>query len=163
MAPKAATLMVVDGYNVIGARRELQQGNLDQYRQELIESLCNYSATQGYQTHIIFDAHRRPEPEHWEQITDHVYVCYTGYGATADAYIERFCAQHRGRDQRLIVVTSDRLAWMTAGGYGAEWMSSQSLWQAMARPQPLSRPLQRPVRGLPKTVQRQLREWLQNQ
>ncbi|MCS6782477.1 MAG: NYN domain-containing protein [Gloeomargarita sp. SKYBB_i_bin120] len=164
MSPKAATLMVVDGYNVIGAKWDLRQGDLDPHRQALIEHLCNYSAMQGYETYIIFDAHRCPQPERWEPITDRVQVCYTGYGTTADAYIERFCAQHRGRDQRLIVVTSDRLAWMTAGGYGAEWMSSQSLWQAIAQldSQHRSTASPRPSRGLPQAVQARLRQWLEN-
>lgn len=162
MASQATTLMVVDGYNVIGARWNLQRGNLDAYRQELIERLCNYGAQQGYDIHIIFDAHRRPEPERWDRVTDRVQVCYTGYGSTADAYIERFCAQQRGRDRRVIVVTSDRLAWMTAGGYGAEWMSSRSLWQAMLQPQPMPSTCQRPAPGLPKAVQQRLRQWLQN-
>lgn len=162
MAPKADVLMVVDGYNVIGSKWHLAGGDLAQKRQKLIESLCNYSALNAYQTHIIFDAHKRRQPETWEDITEHVRVCYTGYGLTADAYIERFCAQHRGREQRLIVVTSDRLEWMTAAGYGAEWLSSPALWQAMAqlpRQTPPKVTTGRTVRGLPAAVQEQLRQW----
>jgi len=91
-----------------------------------------------------------------------VQVCYTGYGVTADAYIERFCARHRGRGQRLIVVTSDRLEWMTATGYGAEWLSSLALWQAMAHPPQHHTPkvtAGRVRRGLPAAIQNQLKTW----
>ncbi|MEN9279314.1 MAG: NYN domain-containing protein [Gloeomargarita sp. DG_1_4_bins_134] len=155
--------MVVDGYNVIGARWDMTQGDLTQWRQELIEGLCNYSAFNRYETHIIFDAHQRRQRETWEQITDQVRVCYTGYGLTADAYIERFCARHRGREQRLIVVTSDRLEWITAAGYGAEWLSSPALWQEMAQLPQRQRPPRvtagRPPRGLPLAIQERLRQW----
>ncbi len=162
MAPKTHVLMVVDGYNVIGAKWDITQGDWAQWRRELIEALCNYSAVQNITTHIIFDAHQRPQRETWETITDQVRVCYTGQGLTADAYIERFCARHRGRAQRLIVVTSDRLEWMTAAGYGAEWLSSPALWQAMTQP-PLHRHSEtttgRTTRGLPTTIQNRLRQW----
>lgn len=163
MTPKADVLMVVDGYNVIGAKWDMTQGDLTQWRRELIEALCNYSALNCYETHIIFDAHQRRQRETWEQVTDQVWVCYTGYGLTADAYIERFCARHRGRAQRLIVVTSDRLEWMAAAGYGAEWLSSPALWQEMAQlpsgQQPRKVTVGRTPRGLPLTIQKQLRQW----
>jgi len=162
MAPKASALMVVDGYNVIGAKWDVTQGEWERWRRELIECLCNYSALHHYQTRIIFDAHNRRQKETWETITDQVQVCYTGYGVTADAYIERFCARHRGRGQRLIVVTSDRLEWMTATGYGAEWLSSLALWQAMAHPPQHYTPkvtAGRVRRGLPAAIQNQLKTW----
>ncbi|WAS04295.1 NYN domain-containing protein [Gloeomargaritales cyanobacterium VI4D9] len=161
MAPKV--LMVVDGYNVIGAKWDVTQGDWAQWRQELIEALCNYSALHHILTHIIFDAHQRRQRETWETVTDQVRVCYTGYGLTADAYIERFCARHRGRGQRLIVVTSDRLEWMTAAGYGAEWLSSPALWQAMAQSPPrqtVQLTAGKSRRGLPTAIQNQLRELL---
>lgn len=162
MAPSPNVLMVVDGYNVIGAKWDVTQGDWEQWRQELIEALCNYSALNDTLTHIIFDAHQRRQPETWETVTDQVRVCYTGYGLTADAYIERFCARHRGRGQRLIVVTSDRLEWMTATGYGAEWLSSSALWQAMAQSPPhqtVRATAGKTIRGLPAAIQNQLRQW----
>ncbi|APB32627.1 Putative RNA-binding protein containing a PIN domain [Gloeomargarita lithophora Alchichica-D10] len=162
MAPKANALMVVDGYNVIGAKWDMTQGDLAQWRRELVENLCNYTALNPCQTHVIFDAHQRRQRETWEEITDQVRVCYTAYGLTADAYIERFCARHRGREQRLIVVTSDRLEWMTAAGYGAEWLSSPALWQAMAqqpRQQTPKGTAGRMNRGLPAAIQKRLRQW----
>jgi predicted RNA-binding protein with PIN domain len=162
MAPQANALMVVDGYNVIGANWDMTQGDWAQWRRELIEALCNYSALHHILTHIIFDAHQSRQREMWETVTDQVRVCYTGHGLTADAYIERFCARHRGRGQRLIVVTSDRLEWMTAKGYGAEWLSSSALWQAMAQPPPHQTPkvtTGRTTRGLPAAIQNRLRQW----
>jgi hypothetical protein len=128
-------LLLVDGYNVIGTWSSLKKTRdrhgLEAARQDLLEALINYSAFQGYRTQVIFDAHKQNTDTYEETLTNHLSVCYTEFGQTADTYIEKFCASFRFHlshpRQRLIVATSDRAQQLTVKGYGAEWMSSQQL------------------------------------
>lgn len=128
-------VLLVDGYNVIGVWSYLKETR-DHHgflaaREQLVEALINYSAFQGYETQVVFDAHSQNTPIYCEALTTHLSVCYTDFGETADTYIEKFCASFRfnraNLSQRLIVATSDRAQQLTVVGYGAEWMSSQQL------------------------------------
>lgn len=127
-------VLLVDGYNIIGAWSYLKQtrdrDGLLAAREQLIEALINYSAFQGYNTQVVFDAHSQNTPCCTEVLTNHLSVCYTDFGQTADTYIEKFCASFRFNSyssQRLIVATSDRAQQLTVVGYGAEWMSAPQL------------------------------------
>jgi uncharacterized protein len=128
-------LLLVDGYNVIGAWSNLQQTRdregLESARRELIETLINFTATEGYHTQVIFDAHYQNTPGYSEVLTASLSVHYTAFAQTADTYIEKFCAsfsrQVQHNYQRLIVATSDRAQRLTVVGYGAEWLSVQRL------------------------------------
>ncbi len=135
MAASPEATLLVDGYNIIGAWSALtirrDRDGLEAAREELIAELANYSAFQGYQTRLVFDAHQRNDAGSSEVITDTLEIYYTDFGETADTYIEVFCAQPHRRirptSQRLIVATSDRAQKLTVLGYGAEWMSAQQL------------------------------------
>jgi uncharacterized protein len=128
-------IFLVDGYNVIGAWLRLQkirdEYGLEAARRELVEALVGYSAYQGFDTHIVFDAQYQDTPGCREVITPTLCIRYTDYKQTADSYIEKACAlfRHDVRKfaQRLIVATSDRAQQLTVVGYGAEWMSAQQL------------------------------------
>jgi predicted RNA-binding protein with PIN domain len=137
-------VLLVDGYNVIGAWSELHDLNLGekplQYgsrqdleiaRDKLIEALINYSAYEDYDTKIVFDAHSQNNPAYGEVITPNLSIHYTDFLQTADTYIEKFCAGFRFDLQssvsRLIVATSDRAQQLTVVGFGAEWMSALQL------------------------------------
>jgi uncharacterized protein len=127
--------LLVDGYNIIGAWPKLgklrDRHGLEVSRQKLIEALINYSACEGLETQVVFDAHYQNKPIFSEVITHEVSVCYTDFGQTADTYIEKFCADFRDRIRqsasRLIVATSDRTQKLVVTGYGAEWISAQRL------------------------------------
>jgi predicted RNA-binding protein with PIN domain len=131
------TVLLVDGYNIIGASIPLQQvqdrQGLEAARSQLTSMLANYSAFQGYQTRLIFDAHYRQTQANQERITDLLHVHFTQFGETADTHIEKFCAQarHRGlpSSDRIIVATSDHAQKLTVMGFGADWMSAQRLLQ----------------------------------
>lgn len=133
-APQA--ILLIDGYNVIGAWQHLirlrEQEGLEAARRELIETLLSYSASQDFDTEIVFDSQYRDTPGSRELITSYLCVSYTEYRQTADSYIERACAAYRKDprkySQRLIVATSDRAQQLTVMGYGAEWFSAQRLW-----------------------------------
>lgn len=128
-------VLLVDGYNIIGSWSWLKQirdhQSLELARQELIESLINYTAYKGFETLVVFDAHYQKTPGCQEKHTSNVSVYYTAFAQTADTYIEKFCASFSNRysppSPRLIVATCDRAQRLTAVGYGAEWMSAQKL------------------------------------
>lgn len=128
-------ILLVDGYNVIGAWPELIalrdfQG-LDVARDNLAETLANYSAYKGFETLLVFDAYGQRQGHRVEKFTQHLSVHYTSFGQTADSYIEISCAKFRDDirkfEKRLIVATSDRAQQLTVVGYGAEWMSVAQL------------------------------------
>ena len=129
-------LLLVDGYNIIGAWSSLKQNRdrhgLEAAREELIESLINYAAMVTYQTKVVFDAHYQRTPSYSEDYTPLVSAHYTAFAETADTYIEKFCAafnrnKQANNNSRLIVATSDRAQQLTVVGYGAEWLSAQRL------------------------------------
>ncbi|NER81430.1 MAG: NYN domain-containing protein [Leptolyngbya sp. SIO1D8] len=128
-------LLLVDGYNVIGAWPQLTQlrdhESLESARHHLVEALTNYSAYKGFKTRVVFDAYAQETPGLKEAVTEDVSIHYTDFGQTADTCIEKWCAQLRHQirfsDQRLIVATSDQAQRLTVTGYGAEWMSAQRL------------------------------------
>lgn len=132
---KFQAVLLVDGYNVIGAWPRLQRvrdrDGLEIARRDLIEALTGYSAYKGFDTRIVFDAYSQATPYNEESVTANVSVHYTDFGQTADSYIEKACAlfRHDVRKfyQRLIVATSDRAQQLTVVGYGAEWMSAHRL------------------------------------
>ncbi|EKQ67897.1 putative RNA-binding protein containing a PIN domain [Leptolyngbyaceae cyanobacterium JSC-12] len=132
-APQA--VLLVDGYNVVGCWHDLKKvrdsEGLEEARRRLVESLMNYSAYQGYDTRVVFDAQYRDCPSNREVITSYLSVCYTDFGQTADTYIEKACAAFRNDlrkfHSRLIVATSDRAQQLTVVGYGAECISAEQL------------------------------------
>ncbi len=169
-------VLLVDGYNVIGSWSDLKKtcdrSGMEAARQELVEALINYSAFQGYQTQVVFDAYYQNRPISCEAFTTHLSVCYTDFGQTADTYIEKFCASFRFKlshpSQRLIVVTSDRAQQLTVVGYGAEWMSCQQLANDVEFTVRRSRRKQRPQKqstgrflfhSLDAQAQQRLAEW----
>lgn len=136
VAPSPETILLVDGYNVIGAWPKLQKAQrhhgLEMARQDLIEVLASYAAFHGCQTKIVFDAQYQTRIANQEIVTEQLEVHFTDSGQTADTYIEIFCAQSRHQltaFKRIIVATSDRDQKNTVKGYGAEWMSANQLIQ----------------------------------
>ena len=134
------SLLLVDGYNMVGLWPDLKKtrdlDGLEAGRRELIELLVNYSAFEGLETKIVFDAQYRREPSYVEEVSPNLLVHYTEFSQTADTYIEKTCArfsrQINSRDRRLIVATSDRAQQLTVIGYGAEWMSAENLAKEVA-------------------------------
>jgi predicted RNA-binding protein with PIN domain len=172
----AQALLLVDGYNIIGAwsalKRIRESHGLEFARRELIESLINYSAVKGLDTQIVFDAHYQNSPLSIERHSSNLSVHYTAFSQTADSYIEKLCATHSRRfserNSRLIVATSDRDQRLTAVGYGAEWMSAQVLASDVEHTAQAFRPKKRISKrspraslfhGLDPKAQKQLQEW----
>ncbi len=134
-SPRFEALLLVDGYNIVGAwpplQAELRSGGLEAARRRLTETLTGYSAYRAFQTQLVFDAQFQETRSSREVITPHLAVYYTDCNETADTYIERTCARFRQDlrkfSQRLIVATSDRAQQLTVTGFGAEWLSARRL------------------------------------
>ncbi|MBI4783745.1 MAG: NYN domain-containing protein [Oscillatoriophycideae cyanobacterium NC_groundwater_1537_Pr4_S-0.65um_50_18] len=133
-SPASKAILLVDGYNIIGAWHSLQQTRdrhgLEEARRELVNALADYSAYQNFDTQVVFDAQYQDTPGSRDSVGN-ICICYTDYRQTADTYIEKACALFRKDirkfDHRLIVATSDRAQQLTVVGYGAEWMSAEQL------------------------------------
>lgn len=59
-------ILLVDGYNVIGAWPDLtrirDRDGLEAARRALLETLLSYSASQDYDTQLVFDSQYRDTP-----------------------------------------------------------------------------------------------------
>jgi predicted RNA-binding protein with PIN domain len=125
------TVLLVDGYNILMAWPSLQktarESTFDLARRELMEELSGYVAFWDYQATIIFDAYGQATPVHHEKSVSGIDIIFTGFGETADTYIERTCAQLQWADCRVRVATSDRIQQLVVGGYDAEWLSADQL------------------------------------
>ncbi|MEO0409651.1 MAG: NYN domain-containing protein, partial [Cyanobacteria bacterium P01_A01_bin.135] len=132
MAHSIDAILLVDGYNIIGACPKLtrlrDRHSLEDSRHQLMESLIGYGPTRGYCVWLVFDAYGTGGPATVDKQTDHLQIHYTPLGQTADTYIEKQCADFRYDvrrfECRLIVATSDRTQRRMVVGYGAEWMSA---------------------------------------
>ena len=107
--------LLIDGYNFIGMQKGLQ-GNLEDKRQELIETLSRYLALKGYPITVIFDGWKEGwETEHTERIQN-IEIVFSKRGEKADTVITRLA---QGIGNRCVVVTSDREIQKAVQSFGA--------------------------------------------
>lgn len=102
-------VLLVDGYNVIGAWEELRQlkkGRLGDARDRLIERLAEYKAHMGWRVIIVFDAHLMPGIEK-KKVKHDVEVMFTRENETADERIEKLVSELSSRRVQIHVATSD--------------------------------------------------------
>lgn len=140
MSIQKRELLLVDGYNIIGAwphLRKLRDVDFDQARNLLIEAMAEYQAVSGKEVTIVFDAHMRYGRESKEK-RSRIEVVYTKENETADEWIER--RAHDLVDNRLVtlfVATNDFTEQWVIFGQGAlrvpatellkDWKHAQSL------------------------------------
>lgn len=125
--PDRDKYMLVDGYNVIHAWKELSElagDNLDGARGRLLDILCNYQGMVKTELIAVFDAYR--VKGHTREIEDYhnIHVVYTKEAETADAYIEKFTHEN-GKKYDITVVTSDGLEQVIIMGNGCSLLSSR--------------------------------------
>ncbi|MDO4671075.1 MAG: NYN domain-containing protein [Aerococcus sp.] len=102
--------LIVDGYNMIGAWPQLnylkQHDDIEAARDLLLEEISNYSAYQGIETWVVFDAQFVPGlSQSYEKYNCH--VVFTSEGQTADSYIEAMIKDQIGVLKTVTVATSD--------------------------------------------------------
>lgn len=102
-------VIVVDGYNIIGAWDELTQiksENIGQARDLLIEMMADFQAYTGNRIIVVFDAHYVPGSESKLKAFD-VEVIYTKENESADECIERLVTDVKNVVNQVYVATSD--------------------------------------------------------
>lgn len=130
-ATKGMRYLLVDGYNIIHAWKELGELaaiNMDGARGRLLDILCNYQAMTKYYLIVVFDAYR--VKGHAAEISDYhnIHVVYTKEAETADRYIEKFAHEH-GRNDYVRVATSDGQEQVIIIGQGCTLVSAREFEQ----------------------------------
>ncbi|EST51652.1 hypothetical protein T458_24990 [Brevibacillus panacihumi W25] len=127
---KAKQLLIVDGYNIIGAWPDLRalkdQDRMDEARDLLISQMAEYQSYTGIKVMIVFDAYNVPGPG--RQIEDYrVEVYFTKKKETADEKIEQIVSQHQNKNRQIYVATSDYTSQRVIFGQGALRKSAREL------------------------------------
>ena len=119
--------LLVDGYNVIFAwdeLNELAKVNIDAARDKLKDILCNYQGMKNVNVILVFDAYRVKGHSVSVEAYHNINVVYTKEAQTADAYIEKFTHDNKGKYD-ITVVTSDGLEQVIIRGAGCKLTSSR--------------------------------------
>src|SRR5690625_814615 len=114
-------VLVVDGYNIIGAWEELKtlkDIDMAQARDRLIELMADYQAYSGLKIIIVYDAHYVKGKGSVLKSYD-VEIIYTKENETADECIERIVTKYKTVVNQVYVATSDYLEQRVIFGRGA--------------------------------------------
>lgn len=135
ISEKREEYLLVDGYNIIFAWKELQalaKENIESARTKLMDVLCNYQAIKKSKVILVFDAYR--VQGHQTELFDYhnIHVVYTKEKETADQYIEKFVHQH-SKNYHVTVATSDGLEQIIIRGEGADLLSARDLQEEITR------------------------------
>ncbi|ARI75416.1 NYN domain-containing protein [Halobacillus mangrovi] len=123
-------VLIVDGYNMIGAWPELKrlkEKDLGQARDLLIEMLAEYQSYTGDRIIVVFDAYhvRGLEKKHKNYKVD---VIFTKENETADERIEKLAGELNDVRTQVYVATSDYAEQRTIFGQGAFRKSARELY-----------------------------------
>ena len=122
-------ILVVDGYNVIGAWEELQrlkEVDIGQARDRLIELMAEYQAYSGRRVIVVFDAYTVPGVASKLE-SFKIEIIYTKEKETADECIEKLVKTLKNVKNQVYVATSDFAEQRTIFGSGALRKSSREL------------------------------------
>lgn len=127
---KAKQLLIVDGYNIIGAWPDLRalkdQERMDEARDLLISKMAEYQSYTGMKVIIVFDAYNVPGIG--RQVEDFlVEIYFTKKKETADEKIEQLVSQYHQRNRQIYVATSDYTSQRVIFGQGALRKSAREL------------------------------------
>lgn len=122
-------ILLVDGYNIIGAwpeLRVLKERDFSAARDRLIEILAEYRAYTGYQVIVIFDAYyvKGLERKYKNYKID---VIFTRENETADERIEKLAIELSNIKTQVHVATSDFTEQWAIFGQGALRKSAREL------------------------------------
>jgi predicted RNA-binding protein with PIN domain len=130
---RSMDVLLVDGYNVIGAwpdLRQLKQTDLSAARDLLIQKMAEYKAYSGYRVIIVFDAHLVKGIEKKKQ-NHKVEVVFTRENETADERIEKLAKELKNVKTQIHVATSDYTEQWVIFGQGALRKSARELFNEM--------------------------------
>ncbi|MBP1914339.1 NYN domain-containing protein [Lederbergia galactosidilytica] len=122
-------ILIVDGYNIIGAWPELielKMNDLASARDRLIEIMADYQGFTGHKVIIVFDAYEVKGIE--KRYKNHkVEVIFTKIEETADERIEKLAIELSNRRTQIYVATSDYTEQWAIFGQGALRLSAREL------------------------------------
>ncbi len=122
--------LIIDGYNMVFSWdifQEDKEEELATSREKLLDILFNYQAFTGEKMIVVFDGYKVKDNLGTIYSRKDMEVVYTSSNLTADAYIERFVADHR-KDYDLTVASSDGLIQNAIFAQGAKRMSARELF-----------------------------------
>lgn len=126
-------VLLVDGYNIIGAWPDLIQlkaTDLASARDRLLERMAEYCSYMGYRVIVVFDAHFVPGTE--KKFKNHrVEVIFTKENETADERIEKLAKELKNIKTQIHVATSDFTEQWAIFGQGALRKSARELLREM--------------------------------
>lgn len=133
---KKKDILVVDGYNMIGAWPELvnlkNRDLIEEARDRLLQILSNYQEFEGRDVWVVFDAQFVPGITK-EYTKYRVKVVFTAQGETADTYIEGMVDKLKTVLSEVTVATSDLAEQQLVFARGANRMSANDLAKEIKR------------------------------
>ncbi|MDQ0340167.1 putative RNA-binding protein with PIN domain [Caldalkalibacillus uzonensis] len=102
-------ILIVDGYNIIGAAEEglpFARDRLEDARDWLIDKLADYQGYTGTKVYVVFDAHLVPGVGKVYKERK-IEVIYTREKETADECIEKLVRRLKRVQRQIYVATSD--------------------------------------------------------
>ncbi|MGM0126273.1 hypothetical protein IGI37_003702 [Enterococcus sp. AZ194] len=129
-------LLIVDGYNMIGAWPELvqlkKQDLLEDAREALLNRLSNYAKYEGLKIIVVFDAQLVPGiQQNYKKYQ--LSVVFTKEDETADSYIERIAGELNTRLTQVTVATSDLAEQWVVFSQGALRTSANELYKSIKK------------------------------
>ena len=122
-------ILLVDGYNIIGAWPELQElknKDLAAARDRLVEKMAEYQGYTGYRVIVVFDAYGVQGLEK-KYKNYQIEVIFTKENETADERIEKLAIALSNRRTQIHVATSDFTEQWAIFGQGALRKSAREL------------------------------------
>lgn len=119
-------LLLVDGYNVIGAWSvpRAERLTIEEARDRLVHLIADYAGYSGEEVIVVFDGHYTDRPVRSRSSVHGVEVVFTRHAESADNFIEAQCEQ-APKWRRVRVATSDAVEQTVTLGRGAVRVSSR--------------------------------------
>ena len=127
-------LLLVDGYNVIGAWTVPQREHLtiEESRGRLIHMIADYAGYSGEEVIVVFDGHYTDRPMSTRIEQYGIQVVFTRHGESADNYIEASC-EAAPKWRKVRVATSDAVEQTVTMGRGAVRISSREFLMELSQ------------------------------
>ncbi|GGK21544.1 hypothetical protein GCM10010965_13150 [Caldalkalibacillus thermarum] len=122
-------ILIVDGYNVIGAAKDMlpfDRNRLEDARDWLLDKLADYQGYTGTKVYVVFDAHLVPGIGKVYRERN-IEVIFTKEKETADECIEKLVRRLRRVQRQIYVATSDYTEQRIVFGEGALRKSAREL------------------------------------
>lgn len=119
-------LLLVDGYNVIGAWSvpKTERLTIEEARDRLVHLIADYAGYSGEEVIVVFDGHYTDRPMRSRSSVHGVEVVFTRHAESADNFIEAQCEQ-APKWRQVRVATSDAVEQTVTLGRGAVRVSSR--------------------------------------